>query len=206
MATETTALPDFLSTLNAATGSKSPTRPKPETVVQALLEAEKVTKQQRLTFPPEQLVGDWRLWFVTGTRKLRQRGGIRLGQGFYLPPLGAAQISFQSTITEDGREQIMIGNQVQLGQLRLTLTGPARYLGKKNLMAFDFTQIQVSLGSWTMYQGSMRGGKAQAESFDQQSIAKLPFFAFFGVTDRYIAARGRGGGLALWVKANAAAD
>ena len=33
-------------------------------------------------------------------------------------------------------------------------------------------------------------------------IAKLPFFAFFLITENLIAARGRGGGLALWIKDN----
>jgi len=37
-------------------------------------------------------------------------------------------------------------------------------------------------------------------NFYDQPIAKLPFFAFFLVTEDFIAARGRGGGLALWVK------
>jgi predicted nuclease of predicted toxin-antitoxin system len=32
------------------------------------------------------------------------------------------------------------------------------------------------------------------------SIGNLPFFTFFAVADQYIAARGRGGGLAIWVK------
>jgi hypothetical protein len=196
MAAESTLPLDFLTILTAATaigrGEVCP-RPPAAKVVQALLAAEQVTKQQRLTYPPP--IGNWRLYFVTGTRKMRQRGGIQLGRGFYLPPIGTAQLSFHPSALG----ALTIGNQVQLGQLRLKLTGPARYLGKKNLMAFDFTQIQINLGVWSVYQGNMRGGKAQTESFEQQAIAKLPFFAFFLITEQFIAARGRGGGLALWV-------
>jgi hypothetical protein len=197
MAAESTPPPDFLTILTAAAGAARP-RPTAAKVVQALLDAEKVAKQQRLDYPLPSLIGNWRLYFVTGTRKMRQRGGIQLGRGFYLPPIGTAQLAFYPSTSGT----LTIGNQVQLGQLRLKLTGPARYLGKKNLMAFDFTQMQINLGAWTVYQGSMRGGQVQAESFEQQAIAKLAFFSFFLVTDQFIAARGRGGGLALWIAEN----
>ena len=200
MTAELTAPSDFLPILAAATASwqqRTHPRPSAATVKQALLQAEKVTKQQRLTYSLPQLIGNWRLCFVTGTRKVRQRNGIQLGNGFYLPAIGTAQLSFHPLLTWP--DALTIGNQVQLGQLRLKLTGPARYVGKKNLIAFDFTQIQINLGAWTIYQGSMRGGKVQAESLAQPAIAKLPFFSFFLVTDQFIAARGRGGGLALWV-------
>jgi hypothetical protein len=203
MAAELTTQSDFLTILTEATAiwrGETRTRPTAEKVVQALLDAEKIAKQQRLTHPLPRLIGSWRLYFVTGTRKVRKHGGIQLGKGFYLPAIGSAQISFSPVSSEN--DQLVIANQVQLGQLRLKLTGPARYLGKKNLMAFDFTQIQVNLGAWTVYQGSMRSGKESAAAFAQQAIAKLPFFAFFLVTDQFIAARGRGGGLALWVAAN----
>ncbi|MEY3298237.1 MAG: hypothetical protein RLZZ597_1497, partial [Cyanobacteriota bacterium] len=43
-------------------------------------------------------------------------------------------------------------------------------------------------------------GRVGADHFPSTPIAKLPFFAFFAATDQYLAARGRGGGLALWVK------
>jgi len=80
------------------------------------------------------------------------------------------------------------------------LTGPAQYLGKKNLLAFGFTHIQLCLFGRAIFSRELRGGKATAIDFYHQSIAKLPFFAFFLITEDLIAARGRGGGLALWVR------
>lgn len=197
MVADSTNTLDFLSTLTAAaTDWQTRSRPAAAIVVPALLQAEKIARQQRQIIPAAALMGPWRLCFVTGTRK-RPGGGIQLGKGFYIPAIGSAQLSFCPTTTESA--ELAIANQVQLGYLRLKLTGPTRYLSQKHLLAFDFTQIQVNLGSWLVYQGNLRGGKAQTESFEQQAIAKLPFFAFFLVTDQFIAARGRGGGLALWV-------
>ncbi len=60
--------------------------------------------------------------------------------------------------------------------------------------------MQLSLFGRAIYSGGFRGGKSGAVNFSTQSIAKLPFFAFFLVSEGFIAARGRGGGLALWVK------
>ena len=171
-------------------------RPMAETVVEALLQAEKTAKQQRLTYSFDGLSGRWQLCFATGTRKARQRGGILLGKGFYVPKLASAFISFQPQSDNTGE----IGNQAQVGAVRLTLTGPCRYLGKKNLLAFDFTRIEVSVFKRTLYAGDIRSGKTSGQEFEQRAIAQLPFFAFFLITDTLIAARGRGSGLALWIR------
>lgn len=168
-------------------------RPDADQVVDALLQAEKFAKQHPPQFSFDQLVGQWRLCFATGTRKLRQ-GGIQLKKGYYVPKLAKAQISF----ARDEAERI--GNLAQLGALQLKFTGPARFQAKKNLLAFEFTQIEVTVGSIVLKKGAVRGGETKEQEFAEMSIAKLPFFAFFLVTEDLIAARGRGGGLALWIR------
>lgn len=198
--------PAYLVTLSSAIaafrGEASP-RPAAAAVVSALLQAEKAAKQQRLTYPFSPLLADWQLCFATGTRKARQRGGILLGRGWYMPKVAKAQISFTgSQMPEAESDNGRITNQACLGPLLVSFTGPCKYLGKKNLLAFDFTQMQISLMGRVLYSGAVRGGKAQTEEFSIQPIAKLPFFAFFLVTEDFIAARGRGGGLALWVRAS----
>jgi hypothetical protein len=199
-----TATPDFVSVLSQATNAfrgQVSARPKPEVLVNALLQAEKTAKQQRLTYSFESLVGKWRLCFATGTKKARERGGIILGKGLYVPKIVAIHISLNAALEQDlGRGEI--GNQVQLGSISLKLTGPAQYLGKKNLLAFDFNQMVISLFGRVVYKKQIRSGKVQSEDFYNQPIAKLPFFAFFVVNEDFIAARGRGGGLALWIREN----
>ncbi len=115
---------DFTTILNQAAiayKNGSGEKPSPSILVNALLAAEKFTKQQRVDYPFESLVGEWRLCFVTGTRKVRQRGGIILGKGFYVPKFAAAYISFSTILAENlGRGEI--GNQVQLGSISLKLT------------------------------------------------------------------------------------
>lgn len=204
-----TTVADYIATLSkvaiaarkgnrdAEGGSPRDHRPSAKVVVSALLQAERAAKQQRLVYPLESLLGDWRLYF-TAPRNAKLLNSVAQGNGFYIPQIAPAQISFHS-ISFDSEERLEIGNQIQFGSLLFKLTGPARYLGKKNLLAFDFTQMQLRLFNRTVYQGKFSSGK-RSGNFDEQPISKLPFFAFFLVTEDYIAARGRGGGLAIWVK------
>ncbi|MBW4659025.1 MAG: hypothetical protein KME15_10145 [Drouetiella hepatica Uher 2000/2452] len=192
----TSSLPaDFQLILSQAAKVPPHLRPAAKAVVAALLQAEKTAKQQRLSYPFSSLQGSWQLCFTTGTRKVK-RGGIILGNGFYLPRISPAQISFAAGMATSEPESGAITNQIQVAGLKLRLTGLCRYVGKKNLLAFDFNQMQITAFDRPLYNGRMGGRKDQ--NFSEQPIAKLPFFAFFLVTENYIAARGRGGGLALW--------
>ncbi|MBC7970211.1 MAG: hypothetical protein H7Z11_08815 [Verrucomicrobia bacterium] len=193
---------DFTAVLiQAATAfqGKRRDRPTTEAVVKALVQAEKAAKKAHLLYSFEPLLGEWQLCFATGTRKVK-RGGIALGKGFYVPQLAVAQISFQAEADAAVLGRGSIGNQVKVGSVRLRFTGPAHYLGKKNLLAFDFTHLQISVLGRTAYSGAVPGRKPKSGDFYSRSVAQLPFFAFFLVTPTFIAARGRGGGLALWVK------
>ncbi|MGA9377271.1 MAG: hypothetical protein WBV73_00595 [Phormidium sp.] len=195
--------PDFLGTLaKAATLGQKSDRPKAAEVVQALLETEKFIKQQRINYPLESLIGSWRLHFVVSPKKSRQRPGIKMGNGFYVPKFVKAQISFTSPEADQNLNpnQLKIGNQLHVGMISFKFNGPAKYLGKKNLLAFDFTQIQLGFLGLTLYSGNFRGGQNKNQEFTQKHIRDLPFFAFFAINENYIAARGRGGGLAIWVK------
>ncbi|MBD2328175.1 hypothetical protein H6G21_14920 [Alkalinema sp. FACHB-956] len=212
-----------------ATPASSGNRPATQAVVEALLQAEKETQQTRMLYPITDLVGKWRLCFATGTKRVRRRAGIVLGPGFYLPQWVPAYLEFApvSQALQSGTapeptpelispalispananlgQNLTIANQLQVGLVTLRLTGPARYLGKKNLLAFDFLHLQVQVLGKTLYDGKFPAPQ-RAKPFEQLPIGQLPFFAFFTVTDRYIAARGRGGGLALWVRSGEPAE
>ena len=188
---------DVLDHAAASLRSKSD-RPEAKEVVKALLQAEKAAKQQKLVYPLESLFGQWRLCF-TAPKNAHFKSGVALGKGFYVPQIAPAQISF---FPSQNLGEARITNSVQFGSLQLKLTGPARYLDKKNLLMFDFTQVEILLFNRAIYSGGFRGGKLKDADFYKRSVAKAPFFAFFRVTEDLIAARGRGGGLALWVKEN----
>jgi hypothetical protein len=182
--------------------ANSNTKPSPAAVVAALLEAEKSAKQNKIRYGFEQLIGNWRLCFITGTKKTRQKAGIVLGAGRYIPEwVAKIQIAYSAQAVADEEENSETGrveNSVQVGAIVLTLSGPTKFLVNKNILAFDFTRITVKVLGKTVYQGFIRGGEAREAEFFSLSVGKQAFFAYFLVEEGIIAARGRGGGLALW--------
>lgn len=177
-------------------------KPSAESVVIALLESEKAAKKTKQSYPFENLIGTWRLCFITGTKKTRQKAGIVMGSGRYLPSWVTIQLSYSrvpdSSITSEAYEVGQMNNNVKFSSLQFSLTGPAKFLKKNNILAFDFTRMSVQLFGAKLYEGYIRGGKNSEEKFYEEPVGKQAFFAFFLVSDEAIAARGRGGGLALW--------
>ena len=167
-------------------------RPDTKDLVTALQTTEKSTKSA-YTFTD--LIGTWRLCFITGTKKTRQKAGVALGAGRYLPQFVKIQLKYQATNNDQG----LVQNSVELGALKLTLTGPVKFWPKVRCLAFDFTKMQINMGQLTLYRGRMRPESAE-QDFYQQPLKEQAFFKYFWVTQQGIAARGRGGGLALWYR------
>jgi len=189
--------PSYLNTLAQAVAAfrGQGDRPSTQAVVDALLQAEKAAKKQHLTYSLEQLAGQWRLYF-TAPRNAHQKAGATQGRGWYVPQFAPAQISFTPGEASTGA----ISNQIQLGAVMFKLTGPFKYLGKKNILGFDFTYATFSIFGKKLYDGRFQAGKTKRDNFETLPVAQLPFFAFFLITDEFVAARGRGGGLAIWVR------
>ncbi len=185
--------------------------PAPGDVVAALVAAEKQSKrlkqQSTQRYDYEQLLGVWRLGFVSGTKKVRPRAGAKavkkLGNGRFTPRWAKFEITYRAheEAREQGSDVGIIENAVTLGPLSLRLKGPNRFWAKTNSLGFDFTGLQAQVGALNLYKGAIRGGAKQDALFQAQTLKDYAFFTFFIVNPNYIAARGKGGGLALWVKA-----
>ncbi len=173
--------------------------PSSSEVVNALLEAEKFAKKVKISYSWESLIGNWRLCFVTGTKKTRKKAGIVLGAGKYLPRFVKISLNYFPS-EESSENQGNVENCVNVGGLQLSLTGPVKFLAPKNILAFDFTRMKLKVFGVTLYNGYIRDGKTKEASFYTDKISQQAFFAYFYLTDSAIAARGRGGGLALWTK------
>jgi len=149
-------------------------RPSAKEVVNALLQEEKVAKQQRLTYPLESLLGHWRLLYCSSPSSSKRWHGIA---GFFmcLRLLCTDFLHLQHQVRQS-LGQAEIGNQIQFGSG--CLNGPAQYLGKKNLLAFDLPY--AALGVWSLYSGEFRGGKEKEMNFYDQPIAKLLLCVLLG--------------------------
>ena len=138
----------------------------------------------------EQLTGDWRLIFTTGTAKTQARTG-RIN---YFP-LKAIQ-SFDN----DSRK---IENGIYVGDFCvLKFLGDYEFDQKKRRVNFDFDQLQLFNGfvpiNLKKGEAANLGNSSGLGSNASAKQDKSAFFNWISADDRIATARGGGGGLALW--------
>ncbi|MGB7413243.1 MAG: hypothetical protein WA902_03460 [Thermosynechococcaceae cyanobacterium] len=189
--------------LEKAVQARAAERPAPDQVRAACLEAEKLGKKVKEAHSFDQLVGNWRLRFITGTKKTQKKTGTVMGAGRYLPdlitialfyrPAEPPQASSDETFTAG-----TIGNEIKLLGIHLTVSGPAKFLTPQNIMAFDFTRMAIRFYGVKLFDGYIRNGEASEARFYERKVGQQAFFAYFLINESVIAARGRGGGLAVW--------
>lgn len=167
-------------------------------LVEVLLGVEKLAKKEKNNYSFSDLIGCWNLRFITGTKKSRQKASIALGAGRYIPRFIQIKIIYEknSTSINTGR----VTNSVRFALLNLSLSGPVKFLSEKNILAFDFTSLTVKIFGWKIYDGYFSNGEARDKEFYQKKLANQAFFSYFLIEENAIAARGKGGGLALWGK------
>jgi hypothetical protein len=103
--------------------------------------------------------------------------------------LRAVGARLEITSGEAGTGELTLFNVVSLGQLQLRFCGVGRLQGNRPLLQFSFQQLQLKIGGRLVLQ----------QSLPQSAPQRLPFFALIGRDPSgWLAARGRGGGLALW--------
>ena len=177
--------------------------PDPAQIVAALLKLEKDAKKKQINPDYTDLIGCWNLRFITGTKKTRKRSGVILGAGKYIPQFISIRITYESNEPSGvGDRQSnntgRVKNSVKLASIELSLTGPTKLLDRKSIMAFDFTSIKIVAFGLKLYDGYIRNGEAREANFYHQTIKEQAFFNYFYFSKNLIAARGKGGGLALW--------
>ena len=90
---------------------------------------------------------------------------------------------------EDNSSELRLSNAVNFGPLELKFQGPGLLKGKRPLLIFRFDSLTLRIGGVVLL-------KKALPTPDQK---RMPFFALIERNhDGWMAARGRGGGLALW--------
>lgn len=171
--------------------------PEPARVVEALLQLEKAARKEPTTLTYSDLIGSWNLRFITGTKKTRQRAGVVLGAGKYIPRFVKIQIAYEGD-RQSNEDRGRVKNSVTLAFIELSLSGPTKMLPHKSILAFDFTAIEIVAFGFKLYDGYVKNGAEREAKFYHQTIKEQAFFNYFCVSEDFIAARGKGGGLALW--------
>ena len=94
-----------------------------------------------------------------------------LAAGKFLPWWLKIQLFYGAGDLADG--QGTVKNSVQLGLLKISLTGPIKFYPKTKILAFYFIHMDMYLSGWKFYSGYISNGKKREEYFYQQSIKEL---------------------------------
>ena len=125
------------------------------------------------------LIGCWQLQRVWARGSQRTDG---LSSGL----LRALAARLEISATSAG---LRLRNAINLGGLELRFEGPGRLQGRRPLLLFSFESVELRFGDRLLAQRQL----------PTPAPRRAPFFALIH-RDRsgWLAARGRGGGLALW--------
>jgi hypothetical protein len=151
----------------------------PEVSARELLQLEQQARRSGSGVEADALQGCWQLQLVWP--KGQQRASAF--SGWLLRGLSAR---LEIGVDPEG---LLLSNAVNLGAVELRFRGRGRLEGKRPLLLFSFEQLQLSLGGWRIVERTLPAPAPQ----------RMPFFALIHRDPSgWLAARGRGGGLALW--------
>jgi len=147
-----------------------------------LLQLERSSRRLGSGIDASSLCGSWwldQLWGRRQARSLQQPAALMRALAACL------EISIES-------ERLMLCNSISLGAIRICFFGHGQLEGKRPLLKFSFDSLQLRWGKRLLLERSL----------PQPTAQKMPFFALISLErqpeESWLAARGRGGGLALW--------
>jgi hypothetical protein len=176
----------------AAEGARAGTsksRPPATTVTRALLQLEREQKRNKSATSMDALAGRWQL---TVTGKVGRKVGL-LERPLYFP------VAAHQTFTPDpsaGSETGTFDNRISAGGCSLRFRGPYRWIARMNRLEFTFSSCTVKLGPLGPF--SFNNLDPAGGALGTRTAKTLPFFTFFLARNGLAAARGRGGGVALY--------
>jgi hypothetical protein len=130
------------------------------------------------------------LWWLERVWSRRQRQPSPLA-GSALRALGASlRIEPAEAASPAKRSGLKLTNAVRLGPLELRFQGPGWLEGQRPLLRFQFDRLEIRAGQGLLLHRSLPAADPRRGAF----------FALIatGVDRRWLAARGRSGGLAVW--------
>jgi hypothetical protein len=152
----------------------------------AVLALERRSRRQGSGLTRERVQGRWRLDQLWSKQQAQPETTSAV-------LLRALQANLAITASPEG-DGLAVLNSVQLGALQLCCSGEGQLRGRRPLLEFWFTQLEVRWGQHTLWRQAIAG---------PPEPRKRPFFALIAREgdgeDGWLLARGRGGGLALWV-------
>ena len=148
---------------------------------------EKISKKDGSGISYEELIGVWKFQSVwkKGSNEIDNISSIIL-------QLLSATLELSKKTSEKSQNNFQIKNSINFGILAIVFCGNGFLKGNIPLLSFYFEKLKINIGNFTLINKSLK--KPQAN--------KIPFFSLIAINKRenWMCARGRGGGLAIWIR------
>jgi hypothetical protein len=160
-----------------------------------LLERERRSRREGSGLAPRDLVGSWRLeriWSKGSLRPATVSAAVLRGL--------AARLRLELDEATGEQGSMLLVNSVRLGALELRFEGTGRLQGRRPLLVFGFDRLRLLLGGRVLIERPLPPADPRRPPFFALIAAvRPPASATKKESAGWLAARGRGGGLALWL-------
>ena len=103
----------------------------------------------------------------------------------------SAKLELKKNNFQNNSFDFRIKNSISFGILSIIFYGQASLKGKRPLLPFFFENLIINCGNFTLVNKSLKKPKEK----------QMPFFSLIAISkeNNWMCARGRGGGLAIWI-------
>jgi hypothetical protein len=159
-----------------------------------LLERERRSRREGSGLKRSDLFGSWRLeriWSKGSPRPAMLSAALLRGL--------AARLQLAPDDTSGKPQALRLINSVRLGALELRFEGTGQLQGRRPLLVFSFDRLLLLLGGRVLIERALAPPDPRRMPFFALIAAERPPMSPPGEPKGWLAARGRSGGLALWL-------
>ncbi len=148
---------------------------------------ESISKKDGSGIEYEDLIGTWKFNYVwkKGSKEIDDISSTIL-------QVLSAKLELKKTNSQNYIVDYQIKNSVSFGILSIIFCGQASLKGKRPLLPFFFENLIINIGNFTLVNKPLKKPEEK----------RMPFFSLIAISKEknWMCARGRGGGLAIWIK------
>ena len=147
---------------------------------------EKNSQKQGTGITYEDLLGIWKLKFVW---KQNSDDMDNLSSSILQVLSAKLELNKENEVDDIN---FKINNSINFGLLDFVFSGKASLKGSRPILLFYFDNFKVNIGKFSILKKSLKKPEEK----------KFPFFSLISLSreDNWMCARGKGGGLAIWIK------
>ena len=156
-------------------------------IYKEIIDLEKLSYKEGSGINVEDLLGIWRFQYVW-----KKGQSVIDNVSSSILQVISASLELSNLTSKEDAPSFEISNSVRIGILTIIFSGKAFLKGNRPLLPFYFKNLVIKIGNISILK----------KSFEDLELKKMPFFSLIAIGEnkKWMCARGKGGGLAIWIK------